>query len=223
MKVRLHKIYVSEELGIDSVAFHADLYINGTRVGTAENIGDGQATIYGGTTEESRRLIKEGEEWCKCLAPLTSRFILIDNKPISISMNLGLFIDNLIAEHVAELDKRRYQKKMELDMVDAVLFGSPEPEIRYRSHKLMVSIPTILTKDLGIMALQALIHEKILPDLKDGEKILNTNIPYDLLMKMEIPADKIMLRAINKLEKRRSKDSFVKGKVMSRRKKKENG
>ena len=204
MEIKLKKIYVSEQLSDETTAFVADLYINNVKIGMAENGGRGGSTNYSSITEEGRKLIREAEEWCKSLPPLVSKDIIIDNKPFTMSMSLELFIDNLISEHIRQMDIRRFQRKMEKDMTDGIVFGVPEQE--YRKFKFKVSIELILKRETGIKVLQSLIHERVLPLLKDGEMILNTNIPPEIVQRLGIPEGKIIRSALDSEEKKRAKN-----------------
>jgi len=203
MEIKLKKIYVSEQLSDETTAFVADLYINNVKIGRAENEGRGGPTNYSTTTEEGRKLIREAEEWCKTLPPLVSKDIIIDNKPFTMPMSLELFIDNILSEHVRQMDIRRFQRKMERDMTDGIVFGVPDQE--YRKFKFKVPIALILKRETGIKVLQSLIHERVLPLLKEGEMILNTNIPADIVQRLAIPEGKITRAALESDEKKRAK------------------
>lgn len=217
MNIKLVNIYISEELSREGTAFHGDLFIEGKSIGTVENAGRGGVTRYSSGSEEGRKLLKEAEEWCRGLPPVISKDIIVDDEPFSISMNLELFLNDCLAEHQRKLEKKRMRRKMEEDMRDGILFGAPDTA--YQRIGFRAPIETLLSKPAGLQMLQALIHDKILPLLKEGEKILNTNFSAETAEKLGIPRDKIGDGTVEKEDKKRGRNLGVKPKEASRRSK----
>jgi hypothetical protein len=190
MEINLRGIYVSEQLSNESTAFRAGLYIDNIKAGVAENEGQGGSTTYTSGDEEGRKLIAAAETWCKTLPQFVSKDFVEDNKPFTMQMDLELYLNNLVQEHIQLMDIRRIQRRMNRDMEDAILFGDREKG--YRLVRFKAPIDTILRREGCIKMLYSLIHERVLPNLKAGERILNTNIPPEVIRKLDIPADKIV-------------------------------
>lgn len=190
MLIRLNNIYLCEQLSERCVAFHAELYVRNGKAGVAENKGYGGPTLYSSQTEEGRKLIQEAEEWCKSCPPLVSRDIVVEEKPFTIPLTLELFLDQLVAEYLHEMDSRRLRRRMMLDMSDGILFGVPGSG--YSKFTFKAPIAAILAGEAGIKMLESLIHEKVLPHLRDGERILNTNLSADIIEKLNIPQGKLI-------------------------------
>jgi len=189
MKIQLKNIYISEELSVETTAFMADLHIDHLHVGKASNKGVGE-TIYTGTTEEGKKLIGEAEQWSSTLPPYVNKDFVVDNKPFSFPMTLELLIEGLVADHVQEMEKRVIRRKMDREMEQAILFGDIDKG--YQTIRFQATIEAILKKDSSTRMLYAVIQEKVLPFLKDGEKILNTNIPGDMFEKLGVSAAQIV-------------------------------
>lgn len=217
MTIKLTNIYVREDPSLKNVAFHADLVINGGNAGKVENNGLGDSTLFEAKTEDGKRLIKEAEEWCKGLPPVVSKDIVMDDEPFSIPMSLELYVNEAMADHLKKLERRRNQKKMDVDMREGILYGTPDGG--YQIIRFKVPIEMIIAKTAGIEMLGSLIQKKVLPLLKDGERILNTNLSRELLEKMHIPKERLMEGGAEGDEKRRSRESGGTGGKPGRKKK----
>src|SRR5882672_7853638 len=99
MKIELKNIHFSERLSEETLAFAANLYINGTLAGRASNQGHGGPTDYHGINMKGVELIKEAEAYCKTLPP--EKFT-VEGKDYSYDMNLEHFIDNLLTSYLQE-------------------------------------------------------------------------------------------------------------------------
>ena len=96
MEIRLKNIYVGERLSRETTAFQATLYINGYRVGVITNDGQGAATMYRPIDDRGVALIKEAEFWCKGLPPVIFSDEMVDCKPVTVPMEMEIYLDNLV-------------------------------------------------------------------------------------------------------------------------------
>lgn len=90
-------------------------------------------------------------------------------------MDLENFIDAMLNVHLME----KFKKKMEKHQEDSILYGIAGTQ--YYRLKFLKPIAEILKLPNGIEVLRKNIQEKILPKLKEGESILNTNLPPELM------------------------------------------
>jgi hypothetical protein len=190
MEIKLKSIYVSDQLSEETTAFKAVLYINNVQAGVAENEGRGGPTTYAAGDDDGRKLIAVAENWCKSLPPYVSKDFVEDNKPFTMEMDLELYLDNLVQDYIHQMELRRIQRRMNKDMEDAIIYG--DREVGYRLIRFKAPIEAILRREGSIKMLYSLLHERVLPNLKAGEKILNTNIPVEVIRKLDIPIDKIV-------------------------------
>ena len=102
MNIELRNIKVHERLSEETTCFDASLYINGKKVGYANNRGTGGPTDYGLDNyhdEAAKKLLKEAEEYCLGLPDRTCTAL---NEPFAYKMNLEYFIDDLLSEFLEE-------------------------------------------------------------------------------------------------------------------------
>lgn len=188
MEIRLKNIYVSERLSRETTAFQATLYINGYRAGIVANYGRGGATVYRPRDEQGAKLMREAKLWCRKLPPLVRDDEIVEGKSSTIPMELDFYLDNMIMDWLRKKDRQRFAKKAERYMLTSILFGVPGKNFRAMQYRLPIA--AMIRMDKGVERLRMDIHNKVLPMLRDDEKILNTNIPVETIRLLEVPAGK---------------------------------
>jgi len=175
MKIELKKISVYERLSEETTAFNAEIYADGVNIGYAKNDGQGGCTWYH-AHEGKQDLMKKAEEYAKSLPPM--KFKLYEGgQEHSIDMNMEHLIDNLLTEYLTERDNKKFFKKREKDMINNIVFGNPN-ELRYRLIGWKVSLDVIRGMNNGEAKIKEVIA-RVKGELKEGEKILNTNLPLE--------------------------------------------
>lgn len=175
------------------MAFQATLYINGYKVGVVSNEGRGGAILYHPLEDKGNFLIREAEAWCRKLPPVVFHDTLISGKPMTIPMELEIYLDNIITAWVSQKDLEKFQRKMEKEMRTAILFGIPDKT--YRVLKYTVPIDSLIRYVNGLERLRTDIHKKVIPLLGENDKILNSNIPVAIIKKLGI-ADGIWVEQV---------------------------
>jgi len=187
MVIELKKVQEYPRLSEETTAFSADLYIDGVKRGTAENDGKGGNTNYssaGKSMEEHKensKFILAAEQYCETLPPKKHEYAGME--PWETPMSLESFIDSLLDAALAEKDQAKFNKKLDKDMVDGIMYGVPNKQ--YRGTMCRKPISELLKTPEGIIDLKndvVRIKAKIGP----GEKILNTNLPADILAATEL-------------------------------------
>jgi hypothetical protein len=181
MKIELKNIHHSEQLSEETNAFSANLYINGIKAGVASNRGNGGPTDYYPANDKGRQLIKEAEDYCKTLPP---HVFEMDGVKHSIDMNLEMHIDNLLVLHLQQKDLRLFQKEMDKAMRQGIVVGVPDKS--FGVFKLKQPITLFLSSEQNRDVLTNMIRKHVLPSLKEGDMILNDNIPGQILLKAGI-------------------------------------
>ncbi|WP_199120301.1 hypothetical protein [Pedobacter sp. ASV28] len=176
MKIELRNIKFSEEATKETYAYTANLFIGGKRAGIAENKGNGGETIIKANNERGQKLIDQAERWCRSLL---SEEAQMNRHPLS--MELPYYADELITEYIiqTELDK---------SMQKGIVFGVPDGT-SYYIQTYAVPFSGVLIHPKGPEIIANTISNKIFKDLKDGVKILNTNIPESILKMAGLSAD----------------------------------
>lgn len=194
MKIELKNIQVAENMSEETTAFTANLYIEDVRSGYVKNDGRGGNTWYQAIDERGGKLIRDAELWCEKLPPIIypADPDIKDDEPLTIPMKLEHYIDDLLTKHLQKKDLEKFNSKAEKHMNYGLLVGTPDKE--YRMYSFKKQIIDLLTIPSGIDSLKKNIEKHILPGMKPGEKILNTNIPPNLFEALGIPPDKIVER-----------------------------
>jgi hypothetical protein len=195
MEINLKNIYVSERLSRETMAFQATLFINNYKVGTVSNEGQGGAMMYHPLEDKGNFFIREAEAWCRKLPPAVFPEE-VDGKPMTLPMDLELYLDNIITAWLKEKDLQKFRRKMEKDMRTAILFGIPDKAYRVMRYKM--PIDSMIGYGKGVERLRIDIHKLIIPLLGEGEKILNTNIPPAIIKKLGIDDEKVVEQVIGK-------------------------
>jgi hypothetical protein len=193
MKIELKNIQHSESLSQETNAFTANVYINGLRAAVASNQGHGGPIGYQPVNEFGRRLIKEAEEYCKILP---AEKFTSGGKEYTLEMNLESVIDNLLEKHLQQKDLQKFRNKMERCMEQGLVYGVPDQQ--YTNLKFKMPIDMLLVHPNGPKMLRDFIITKIIPELKEGEKILNTNIPEKIYQEAGLSPKQYFPMAENK-------------------------
>ncbi|TXJ24886.1 MAG: hypothetical protein E6Q24_15170 [Chitinophagaceae bacterium] len=174
MEIELRKIYISHQFSEESLAFTANLYIDGRKIGYVSNDGKGGSTSYEADHPDDRPLLRAADEYCKTLPPWK-----LDDE-VSVPMNLEYFIDRKIDEYATQEELKRFQRKMEKSMVAHIVFGVPGGD-QFKSYPTNAPIAELLRHEAGQQSLSNEIKIVVVEFLKPGEQILNTNIPSTYL------------------------------------------
>lgn len=198
MKIELKKIAYNERLSQETNAFAADLYIDGRKAGIASNEGHGGPTNYYATTDQGRALIREAETFCKGQPPIEypgSHGM----KPFKVPMDLEHYIDNLLEKYLNEKSVKVFRAKLEKQQSNHVHFGIPDKQAA--SYKLRVPITELLKYRDGPEWLKGFLTSTVLPEMKPGERILNTNIPEEILLQAGLTQDQYVKKDSSVSEK----------------------
>lgn len=179
MKIELKNIRHFETLSEETNAFTASVYIEGKRVGTAENTGKGGETFVRANDNRGRDLIDRAETYFKGLPPKHYPGSG-GSEGFSLQLTLSSYIDDLLTEHLIQKDLDALQAKLKKAMEKGIVFGVPDGNGWY-IQTYAVPFSEVLNHPNAPNIIANTIAKKIFSDLKDGVKILNTNIPESIL------------------------------------------
>jgi hypothetical protein len=188
MEIILKDIYVGERLSRETTAFQATLFIDGYRVGVITNDGQGCPNMYRPLDDKGVMLIRQAEDWCRKLPPMVLADRMSDGKPVTIPMELEIYLDNIITDWLVKMDIEKFSRKAEKKMSSAIVFGAPGKPFRLMTYGKVLKV--LIHRPGFIDQLRTDIHTKVLPLLQDDEKILNTNIPWRIVERLRVPAGK---------------------------------
>lgn len=167
MKFELKNIKVNLTFSQETINFIADLFVDGIKVASCENIGCGGSSSYC-PYPGKRDLLMEVEKYCKTLPKVTYGTMTWEN-------SLEYQIDSIIDEYVNNKEKQKFVKKLNKDMNKGICYGS---ETQYT----MISWKGRTVEDLLKFEQGKKVVANKVKELKArGENVLNTNIPTDVL------------------------------------------
>lgn len=188
MLVQLKNVRVHERLSRESLAFSATLYINGQRVGILTNDGRGGETRYKALDKRGELLIKEAVEWCGSFPRKLGSDKREGERPGADQQKFRDHLDDMATGWWNGKEAVKFQKKVEKAMETGIVFGVPGRTFRVMRYPHPIA--GMIQVERGLERLRLDIHGKVMPLLKDGEKILNTNVPQSIIRLLEVPVGK---------------------------------
>jgi len=174
MKIELKKIKHYPKLSEETEAFTAELYVDDKKVADVRNDGRGGCNFCYSYDKNSRSIIKQAEEFCKTLPPVTSDYEDVGDLPMDLDFKISL----LLGEYLEEKERKKHEQKLAKDILRDMKKGivyKTENGHRISSWKGH-TIESLLKREDGRNVIK-----KTLSEFKSqGHQILNTNIPKEL-------------------------------------------
>lgn len=173
MNIEVKAIKIAWNLCQETTAFTASLYIDGKKIGWARNEGHGGPTDYGPDNYHDaglKRVIEKAEEYCRNLPD-------VKYEDFTFKQTLENFIDDIVDQEVERLEKIKIEKKLRKAEKDAILVGDDNG---FYIVGLKRPVAVILALEDGKDRIKKVL-DKIKPQMKKGQRILNKNLPEELL------------------------------------------
>ncbi len=174
MLIELRHLTIHTRMSEETTAFSASLYVNGKKIGTAENTGKGGATIIQADSHHFWKVIGEAEAYCKSLPP-----IIYEGEALQV--DLELYLNNIVFDFALQKENKRFERKKSSDQFTGIIYGTDTSYKRVTFSDgagNKIPIDTIVKNNPSYLSEQVKAVNK---KLKDGERILNTNIPKHIL------------------------------------------
>lgn len=207
MKIELKNIHYSAQLSEETNAFSAALYIDGFKAGVVANHGRGGSTDYRATTQKGKELLAQAEIYCGTLPPFTYSY---EGKENRIAMDLEMYLEQIVDDHVKGKELQKFRKKIERASVQGIVFGTPDES--FRSLRCRVPLASILAHPSAGKTLISLINNNVLPLLEAGQMVLNTNIPEEVLKETRLKENQYVKQILP--EKKLQKAAKKKGRKL---------
>jgi len=165
MRIELKSLKIYEAMSEETIAFTADVFIEGKKVAYAKNDGHGGSTYYHSYPNANRDILAAAEKYCEGLPKDKHGF----------SQSLESVIDEWVYRVYNEKENAKHQKKLEKNCLKGICFGTPD------SYQIFSWTGWELKDLLTTLYGRSIIKEKIKQLKSEGQQILNTNIPADLL------------------------------------------
>lgn len=168
MNITLKGVKIFQAMSEESTAFVANLYVDGVKTASMKNQGQGGSTyaqlIY------NKDLLEAAEKYTASLPPVKS-------DGMDLKMDLDFYVSIMVDEIVNKKEEEKFQKKLTKLMERSIVVGVPNSGAARCLTSFSVSIPLVIeaAKERFIAAIE---HAKV--HMKQGEVILNTNIPDEL-------------------------------------------
>jgi len=199
MNIELKNIKHSPSLSEETNAFTANLYIDGKKAAYVKNDGQGGSTSYLAESKEVWDLIRRAENYCKSLP---DKHYPKDeySEGFSIKMDLENYIDDLLEAHLHKKELEKVEKKVLKDMEKGIVFGKPN-DFSWIVQTFSVPLSSVLKHPRGHEIISNSITKSIIGELKDGVKILNTNIPENILKMAGLSNEQYVKPAVADIQK----------------------
>lgn len=171
MKIELKNLRIYNRMSEETIAFTADVYVNGKKVAYAKNDGQGGCTFYHPYPDADSALLGAAEVYCKGLPP---KKVELGSGIVDLPQSLESVIDTWVYRVDKEKAEQKHDKQLAKNMLKGVCYGSRE------SYKTLSwkgwTLPDLLKNDRG----REIVKAKLLELTAKGQNILNTNIPKEL-------------------------------------------
>jgi|688.fasta_scaffold350319_3 hypothetical protein len=176
MRIELKNFKHYDRLSEETYCFTANIWVDGTKCGYAENRGFGGETSYHHEgTEASRQLIKQAEQYCFKMPPIVWQSTS-SGKDLSIDMNLTNYIDELVSALVKKKEDESIAKKMNKEMQKAILIGT---DTQYQVISFRKPLREVW--ETNPIYFKEVLNDRLEKYKPKGYRLLNTNIPQQFL------------------------------------------
>lgn len=176
MKITIKNIKINERLSQETTAFSADLLIDGKKVGTCGNYGTGGPTIYHPLEFENLEIIEQAEKYCIGLPKIP---VVHNRDLVMIDSTLQNVIDEQVSRFANNKELQRFERQKQRDMSKAILIGTEEKYVVYNLNRPLDQIIHLSSNPAGAINL---IINQLRSKIKQGERILNTNLPAGVIL-----------------------------------------
>jgi hypothetical protein len=176
MKIEIKNVKINNSFSEETICFTADIFVDGKKTGYARNDGRGGCTHYSSYHKPNNdHDLRQAEAYAKTLPSTSHEFM---GKTMVLESNLESLIDEMVyvIDNKREADK--FQKKIQKACETSIVYGIPNSggfkAISFHGKPKFANLTNTIQ---GIDAIKKLV-ERVKKEMKDGEVILNTNIPH---------------------------------------------
>lgn len=190
MNIELRNIKIADRQSKETIAFTATIYIGNVKVGWARNDGGGGSTTYGLDNyhdEKAKGYLLAAESLCQQMAPMdvTHKYgVHQGREKVLLPMNLELFLDDIIWRAWDEREGQILKRKMVQHQKNSICIGNDKEYLQVQWTKAgntKYTIDELLSTGQGRQIIAKEIKKQN-AKMKEGYRILNTNIPEELFL-----------------------------------------
>lgn len=168
MKLELKNVKINETFSEETLMFMADLFVDGKKVGYANNDGRGGCTSYN-AYENQREALAKAEAYALTLPSTITEF---GGKDYEFKSSLESWIDDAVNKIYDAKAQAKAEKKMQLIMQTQVVWGIPNGNT-YKHLGFKGGIKLDVLSQASVKSLVDAVKSRMLPN----EEIFNKNIP----------------------------------------------
>ena len=168
MKLELKNVKINEAFSEETLMFMADLFVDGKKVGYANNDGRGGCTFYN-AYENQREALREAEAFALTLPSTITEF---GGKDFEFKASLESWIDDAVHKIYNDKAQAKAEKKMQKLMETQVVWGIPNGNT-YKHLGFKHDIKLGVLSSASVKSLVDAVKSRMLPN----EEIFNKNIP----------------------------------------------
>lgn len=172
MKIELKNIKYSERMSEETSCFDAFLHINGKKVAYVKNDGRGGMTHISELHADYWEVVKQAQAHCR------DNMKGITCPGGSIPCTLDMHVDELFDQWLEQKNKEKFQKQIDKACESKILIGT---DTCYRVITLNKPVFWLLQSEAGKVQLTNFCTKTLPGLIKPGEKVLNKNLPADIL------------------------------------------
>jgi len=178
-KIELKSLKINLTFSEETTMFQANLYVDGKHVGFASNDGRGGNTHIMGRSSNDNDLIRKVDEWCKSLPE--KKYDGLEGLEGTYPQSLETVVDDLVYEEVKKKDEKSLQTKLKNKMKKSILITDDKEGETLKSYSELgwknYTIEQLLQQEVG----RNMIKNAIQQQKNKGKRVLNTNIPKELM------------------------------------------
>ena len=168
MKLELKNVKINETFSEETLMFMADLFVDGKKVGYANNDGRGGCTSYN-AYENQRQALAKAEAFALTLPSTITEF---GGKDYEFKSTLESWIDDAVNKIYNDKAQAKAEKKMQKLMETQVVWGVPNGN-SYKHMGFKHNIKLDVLSPSSVKSLVDAVKSRMLPN----EEIFNKNIP----------------------------------------------
>jgi hypothetical protein len=179
MKIEIKNVKINNSFSEETICFTADIFVDGKKTGYARNDGRGGCTHYSSYHKPNNdHDLRQAEAYAKTLPSTSHEFM---GKTMVLESNLESLIDEMVYAIDNKREADKFQKKIQKACLNNIVWGVENgtsiKSMGWKSH----TIEQLLKTQNGVTAIKNTII-RIKGEMKEGEKILNNNIPIVLYL-----------------------------------------
>ncbi|MET7000721.1 hypothetical protein [Chitinophaga defluvii] len=183
MKIELKSIDYNKSLSESAYAFAAKIYIDGKYIADVSNRGRDMVNTIEPIKPESVAVLKQAEKFCASHYGQRQPA----EQDLTAYLYLEQYVDALMLEHLNRKNDQKMDKEIKIRMLNGLVYGNKEGTCEIIRFKY--SMQEILASSNGPEVLLQKLREEVLPELKKGDKLLNTNVPEALILQAGFKPD----------------------------------